>query len=129
MFDMLAQVAIHAPRIATQDSGVSWGALLAILGVIGTIGVGALSIFYSMIKNMGSELKQELEKQNLQFTSALMRVDEKSEKIESSAREARKGLWDRHSELKDKHGDRLTTVETTIQIMAQRTPIAGNPQV
>ncbi len=117
------------PQIATENSGVSWGALIAILGVISTIGVGALGIFYNMLRNVGGELKTTIEKQNIQFTAMFERVNDKIEKVEVDSRSSRKDLFDSQMRLKDQHADRLTKIETTIKLMSMKTPIAGNPPI
>lgn len=125
----LAQIAANTPRIATQDSGVSWGALIAILGVISTIGVGALGVFYNMLRNLGVELKQTMDKQNIQFTALFERVDDKISKVEVDARGSRKDLFDSQMVVKDQHSERLTKVETTVHLISMRTPVASNPPV
>jgi len=117
------------PQIATESSGVSWGALIAILGAIPTIGVGALGIFYNMLRNVGGELKTTIEKQNIQFTAMFERVNDKIEKVEVDSRSSRKDLFDSQMKLKDQHADRLTKIETTIKLMSMKTPIAGNPPI
>lgn len=116
--DIFAQmVGAKMPHIATQDSGVSWGALLAVLGVIGTIGAAAVTLLFNYIKSAVTEIKAAISEARAEFKQIADNLDNKVEKIESDAREARSNLWQEQRAIKDEHGGRLTKVETKLTFM------------
>lgn len=123
--DLLAQVVAGMPYIATQDSGVSWGALLAVLGAISTIGVAAITVLFNYIKGAVGEIKVAVSEARTEFTALANKLDEKVEKVEESSRSARASQWQEHNSLRD----RVTSIEATVNVMSQRTPVASNPPV
>ena len=101
-YQYLAQVSLSVPQIATQDSGVSWGALVSIIGVIGTIGIAAVGMLYNMLKGLSARLEAIMDRQNIQFTAMFERVDAKIEKVEIGSREARKNMWSEQNNLRER---------------------------
>lgn len=101
-YQYLAQVSLSVPQIATQDSGVSWGALVSIIGVIGTIGIAAMGMLYNMLKGLSVRLEAIMDRQNIQFTAMFERVDAKIEKVEIGSREARKNMWSEQNNLRER---------------------------
>ena len=101
-YQYLAQVSLSVPQIATQDSGVSLGALVSIIGVIGTIGIAAMGMLYNMLKGLSVRLEAIMDRQNIQFTAMFERVDAKIEKVEIGSREARKNMWSEQNNLRER---------------------------
>lgn len=121
--DVLAQVAAHTPHIATQDSGVSWGALLAILGVIGTIGAASVTLLFNYIKSAVAEIKTAVAEIRKEQKALYDKLDAKIEKTEVDSRSARANQWQEHNALRDK----VVTMEATIAAMRTATSVHGNP--
>ena len=116
MFDLLAA---HTPQIAGADSGVSWGALGAILGTISTIGVAAVGALWS-------NQSKGFERLELKFDSAIEKLDDKVDKCESGSRSARAELWKEHRAVERRHDKDLTELKT---VMTMKSSPPGNPPV
>jgi len=113
MFDLLAT----APSIATQDSGVSWGAMLAILGGALTVGMAVSGIAFNFIKATLNDLKREVVKTREDLTSIVSKVEERIDKVEGDSRSARSNLWQEHRRLERDHDKQITELETQVRIM------------
>lgn len=99
----LAQVvAANYPQIATQDSGVSWGALIGIVTVIVAGGSAALGFLWRAISKQFDELKAQLQKLDTKIDVNYQKHDDKVEKVEAQAREARANQWQEHNALRDR---------------------------
>tara|TARA_R110002020_G_scaffold264064_1_gene478816 strand:+ start:123 stop:494 length:372 start_codon:yes stop_codon:yes gene_type:complete len=113
MLDLFAAV----PTIATQDSGVSWGALLAILGGMSTVIMAIAGIVFNFIKATLSDLKREVVKTREDLSGLIARVDDKVEKVERDSRSARTNLWQEHRRLERDHDKMLAELETEMRVM------------
>jgi len=113
MFDLLAT----APSIATQDSGVSWGAMLAILGGALTVGMAVSGIAFNFIKATLNDLKREVVKTREDLTAMVSKVEERIDKVEGDSRSARSNLWQEHRRLERDHDKQITELETQVRIM------------
>jgi len=120
--DLLAQIAAAGPQIATGDSGVSWGALLAILGAIGTIGAASVTLLFNYIKSAVTDIKGSIAESRREQQALYEKLDAKIEKTEVDSRSARANQWQEHNALRDK----VVTMEATLHLMATRTPVHGN---
>ena len=113
MLDLFAAV----PTIATQDSGVSWGALLAILGGMSTVIMAIAGIVFNFIKATLGDLKREVVKTREDLSNLIARVDDKVEKVERDSRSARTNLWQEHRRLERDHDKMLAELETEMRVM------------
>tara|TARA_R100000655_G_scaffold22237_1_gene45088 strand:+ start:1295 stop:1666 length:372 start_codon:yes stop_codon:yes gene_type:complete len=113
MLDLFAAV----PTIATQDSGVSWGALLAILGGMSTVIMAIAGIAFNFIKATLGDLKREVVKTREDLSNLIARVDDKVEKVERDSRSARTNLWQEHRRLERDHDKMLAELETEMRVM------------
>lgn len=113
MLDLLATT----PTIATQDSGVSWGAMLAILGGALTVGMAVSGIAFNFIKATLNDLKREVVKTREDLTSIVSKVEERIDKVEGDSRSARSNLWQEHRRLERDHDKQITELETQVRIM------------
>tara|TARA_R100001510_G_scaffold43022_1_gene39472 strand:- start:234 stop:605 length:372 start_codon:yes stop_codon:yes gene_type:complete len=122
MLDLIGAV----PTIATQDSGVSWGALLAILGGMSTVIMAIAGIVFNFIKATLGDLKREVVKTREDLSNLIARVDDKVEKVERDSRSARTNLWQEHRRLERDHDKMLAELETEMRVMnsARRMGIA-----
>jgi biopolymer transport protein ExbB/TolQ len=112
MLDLLAT----APSIATQDSGVSWGAMLAILGSLLTVGMAIAGIAFNFMKATLSDLKREVVKTREDLTNLVTKVEEKVDKVETDSRGARANLWQEHRRLERDHDKAITELETQMRL-------------
>ncbi len=113
MLDLFAAV----PTIATQDSGVSWGALLAILGGMSTVIMAIAGIAFNFIKATLGDLKREVVKTREDLSNLIARVDDKVEKVERDSRSARTNLWQEHRRLERDHDKMLAELETEMRVL------------
>jgi len=114
---MLDLLAVQTPTIATQDSGVSWGAMLAILGGALTVGMAVSGIAFNFIKATLNDLKREVVKTREDLTSIVSKVEERIDKVEGDSRSARSNLWQEHRRLERDHDKQITELETQVRIM------------
>ena len=113
--DVLAQVvAAGYPHIATQDSGVSWGALIAIISALVTGGGIVAGILWRAISAQLAKIEASIEGLRKEQATNHAKLDEKVEKVEANAREARANQWQEHNILRD----RVTKTEAKAEAAA-----------
>ena len=117
---MLDFLATH-PSIATQDSGVSWGALLGILGGVTPVGMTVAGMAFNFLKGTLAELKREILKLREDLTNLVTRLEDKVDKVEGDSRSARTNLWQEHRRLERDHDKAITELETQMRLSKRET--------
>jgi len=113
---LLAAQEVH---IADASSGVSWGVLWAVLGVIATLLVGTTATLYRMLDAQGERLAGRMDALDTRLSDGLTKAVEAARnataKVEADARAARGNAWAEHNSLRD----RVTKLEAAQEVLGK----------